>query len=114
MTNIMPVNNSFEKINDHIGYLKSFNHLEQSKRVNVIANFLVVIFGLLGKVKSFLQLTLWFKFKSDCQLGNLITIALFAQKRLRTNAGLVFLLCLAINDSLFLIIHLFEVENLFI
>jgi len=56
MTNIMPVNNSFEKINDHIGYLKSFNHLEQSKRVNVIANFSVVIFGLLGKQREFFNL----------------------------------------------------------
>jgi len=41
-------NNSFEKINDHIGYLKSFNDLEQSKKVNVVANLWVVIFGLIG------------------------------------------------------------------
>jgi flagellar biosynthesis/type III secretory pathway M-ring protein FliF/YscJ len=41
-------NNSFEKINDHISYLKSFNDLEQSKKVNVVANLWVVIFGLIG------------------------------------------------------------------
>ncbi len=41
-------------------------------------------------------------------LGHSLTIYVFAQKRFRKNSSNVFLLCLAINDGLYLITHFFE------
>lgn len=41
-------------------------------------------------------------------IGHFLIIFVFGQKRFRTNSNNVFLFCLAINDSLFLIIHFFE------
>lgn len=79
--------NASEQLVDQITFLKSFHYLDESRKINVICTLVVILFGL---------------------VGNSITICLFSQKRFRTNSNNVLLLCLAINDSLFLIIHLFE------
>jgi len=41
-------------------------------------------------------------------IGNLLIIFIYAIKKRRTNSSHVYLLCLAVNDNLFLIIHLIE------
>lgn len=41
-------------------------------------------------------------------IGNSLTIFVFGQKRFRKNSTNVYLFCLALNDSMFLIIHFFE------
>lgn len=61
--------------------------LELAKLINVFAMFFVVIIGL---------------------AGHTLIIIVFSQKRFRTNSSNVFLLCLALNDSIFIVIHFFE------
>jgi len=41
-------------------------------------------------------------------IGNFLTVFIYGQKKYRKNSSNVFLLCLAINDSLFLVVHFFE------
>ncbi len=41
-------------------------------------------------------------------IGNSITVIIYGQKKYRKNSSNVFILCLAINDSLFLVVHFFE------
>jgi hypothetical protein len=41
-------------------------------------------------------------------IGNFITVFIYGQKKYRKNSSNVLLLCLAINDSLFLVVHFFE------
>lgn len=41
-------------------------------------------------------------------IGNSLTIFVFGQKRFRININNVYLLCLSLNDSFYLIIHFFE------
>lgn len=67
--------------------LKSSDILDMSRRVNIGAILAVALIGL---------------------IGHSLIILVFGQKRFRTNTSNVFLLCLAINDSLFLVIHVFE------
>lgn len=68
-------------------FLRSYDILETSKKVNVFAVVGVIIIGL---------------------IGHFLTVFVFRQRRFRTNATNIYLLCLAVNDSLFLIIHFFE------
>ena len=68
-------------------YLKSLDLLALSSKINI---FGTIAFFLLGLV------------------GNSISIFVFAQKIFRRNSSHVYLLCLAIIDSLFLVIHLIE------
>ena len=68
-------------------FTESIYFLELSIKVKVIATLIVLVFGL---------------------LGHFLTIFVFSQKRFRLNSSNVFLLCLAINDGLYLIIHFFE------
>ena len=58
-----------------------------SKKINIYATIFVTLIGL---------------------IGHSLIISVFGQKRFRTSSNSVFLLCLAINDSLFLIVHFFE------
>jgi hypothetical protein len=67
--------------------LKSISVLEKSRQINIFITVLILTFGLVGNVLIFL---------------------VFCQKRFRKNSSNIFLLCLALNDSLFLIIHFFE------
>lgn len=66
---------------------KSFSLVENSRKINIFLTMLILAFGLVGNVLIFL---------------------VFCQKRFRKNSSNVFLLCLALNDSLFLVIHFFE------
>lgn len=68
-------------------YTQSLHYLEIAIKVKVIATLIVLGIGL---------------------VGHFLTIFVFSQKRFRINSSNVFLLCLAINDGLYLIIHFFE------
>ena len=61
--------------------------LNFSKKLNVLGMLIVIAIGL---------------------LGNCLTIFVFAQKRFRTNSSNVYLLSLAVVDSLYLILHFME------
>ena len=75
----------FNETNDY--YIESNYLLKQSILINLIVSVLVIIFGL---------------------TGNFFIVYIFAQKRFRTNSSNVYLLCLGLNDALFLLIHFFE------
>ena len=68
-------------------YLTSLKILENSRKINIFSTVVLIIFGL---------------------MGHSLTIFVFAQKRFRRNSSNVYFLCLAINDSLYLIIHFFK------
>jgi hypothetical protein len=61
--------------------------LEQSRKMNIFITAIVIIAGL---------------------IGNFLTLFVFLQKKFRTNPSSVYLLSLAIFDSMFLITHFFE------
>lgn len=65
----------------------SSNVLLTSKRVNIFLTCIVVFIGL---------------------IGNFLTFFVLSQKKNRINSTHVYLLCLAVSDSLFLVIHFFE------
>lgn len=75
--------------NDNILFetLNSYLFLEQSRKINLVLTSIVIIFGL---------------------VGNSLIIFIFGQKRFRKNSFNIYLLCLAINDSIFLIVQFFE------
>lgn len=58
-----------------------------SRNINIYATLIVILIGF---------------------IGHLLTICVFGQRRFRIKTASVYLFCLAINDSLFLFIHLFE------
>lgn len=61
--------------------------LEQTRKINIFSIMIILFIGL---------------------IGNFLTIFVFSQNRFRTNSSNVYLLCLAIVDAAFLILHLFE------
>ena len=71
-------------------YLRSFQTLEFTRKMSIYTTVLLTFFGL---------------------IGNFIIIFVFGQSRFRTNSSNVYLLCLAVNDSCFFIVHFFEVKN---
>ena len=79
--NSTSLNNSIEI------FLLSIDRLEKSRKINLLVSIVFLIIGL---------------------IGHLLTIFVFIQKRFRKNSCDVYILCLAINDLLFLIIHFFE------
>jgi len=70
---------------DSINYMKSFENLELTQHINQIISIIIVIIGL---------------------LGNFLTILVFVQPRFRRNSTNVYLLFMAINNSIYLIVHL--------
>lgn len=68
-------------------YTESLKQLEKYRKINILTTVLFIVIGL---------------------LGHFLTIFVFVQKRFRKNSSNVYLLCLAINDALFLITHFFE------
>ena len=68
-------------------YLNSMILLEISRKVNLFLTLFLIVFGL---------------------IGHTLTILVYAQKRFRRNSSNVYLLCLAIVDSLYLIVHFFK------
>lgn len=73
------MNNSFS--------LAAFELLNLTRKINILCSSFLVMVGL---------------------VGHSITIFVFSQKRFRTNPSNVFLLCMALNDCLFLLVHFFE------
>lgn len=80
----MKINNS-NKYSDE--KLKSDLFFKTTQKVGLYASIIVIILGL---------------------IGNSIVIRVFARKRARINSSNVFMLSLALNNTIFLIIHLFE------
>lgn len=78
----------FNTNNDmYLRALRSADFLEITKLINMILTVIILFVGL---------------------IGNSLTIFVFIQQRYRVNSSNVYLLCLAVTDSLFLLIHLFE------
>ena len=67
--------------------IESLQLLNASRKINVYATFCITLIGL---------------------IGNLITMFIFLQKKFRTNSSHVYLLCLSIIDTFFLINHFLE------
>lgn len=65
----------------------SYQILDQTRKINIFSSIVLIIFGL---------------------IGNSLIIYVFSKQRFRVNSSNVFLLCLAVNDSFFLVIHFFE------
>lgn len=61
--------------------------IDIARKINIFSSLFILVIGL---------------------TGHTFTIVIFSQKRFRINSNNVFLLCLAVNDSLFLVIHFFE------
>ena len=61
--------------------------LDNSKVINVSVTIFITVFGL---------------------CGHFLTICVYSKKKYRFNSNSVYLLCLSINDGLFLIVHFFE------
>lgn len=72
---------------NEINYVISFKILVLSSKINMFTICSVVAFGL---------------------IGNALITFVFGQKRFRSNSSNVYLLSLAVNDSLFLIVHFIE------
>lgn len=68
-------------------FLKSYGALEQSRKINIFTTIFFIAIGL---------------------IGNSLILVVFGRRRFRKNSSNVFLLCLAFNDSLFLLLHFFE------
>lgn len=81
-TQIYPRNRYQER-----SFLQSLNLLALSAKINIFTTLVFIIIGL---------------------IGNSLAIYVFSHKRFRTNSSHVYLLCLAIIDSLFIVIHLIE------
>ena len=91
-------NNLATSLNESNNYLDAFNKsgkesdestefLSSTRHICFFATIAVIAIGL---------------------LGNCVTIFVFSQKRFRVNSSNIYLLCLAIIDSVFLIVHIFE------
>ena len=72
-------------------FLLSNYFLEQARKINIMCVSFILVIGL---------------------IGNCLTIVVFAQKRFRINSSNVYLLSLAVIDGLFLLLHLFEVNQM--
>lgn len=68
-------------------YIQSEKFLEKARVGNLAFTILAILVGL---------------------IGNGLTIIVFSQNKFRTNSSNAYLLCLALNDSLFLVVHFFE------
>jgi hypothetical protein len=76
-----------ETISNDFLYENSFKILVSCKKINITLITVIILVGF---------------------IGNCLTLFVYSQKRFRTNSSTVFLLCLALNDTLFLIVHFFE------
>ena len=82
---MISMNSSFNNI--WLNSFKTDETLDTARKWNIFATLPIIIIGL---------------------IGHSLTILVFVQKRFRTNSSNIFLLCLAFNDSLYLINHFFE------
>ena len=67
--------------------INSSNFLVNTKIINIYLTIIIIVIGL---------------------FGNGLAVFVFAQKRFRLHSSSVYLLCLAISDGLFLLMHFFE------
>jgi hypothetical protein len=82
---------------DYLNFIQNYeinleiseNFLKISQKFNCLSCFVIIVFGL---------------------LSNMLGIVFFMKKRFLTNSIHVYLLCLAVNDSLFLMTHFLEVN----
>lgn len=83
------MNNSFEDyFHDEINSLdKSYRILQLTRQLNINASVIIGIVSL---------------------IGNILVKLVFIQRRFRTNPSHVYLLCAAVIDSLFILVHFFE------
>jgi hypothetical protein len=88
--NMNASNQTNSSIKSSIEFMRSLILLENTRRINVMSTIIFTLIGL---------------------IGHFLTIFVFAQKRFRKNSSNVYLLCLAINDAFYLIIHFFEVKS---
>jgi hypothetical protein len=65
----------------------SIEFLKLSKKINIYSTSLIVFIGL---------------------IGHFLTILVYSQKKFRLNSSNIYLLFLAINDSVFLLVYFFE------
>ena len=72
---------------DCIEQIQSSHFLINTKIVNIFATIAIIIIGL---------------------FGNGLAVFVFAQKRFRLHSSSIYLLCLAISDGMFLLMHFFE------
>jgi hypothetical protein len=72
---------------------ESEKFLTDAKKINTFITICIIIIGL---------------------IGNCLTVIIYGQKKNRKNSSNIYLLCLAINDTLFLFVHFYEdtVRNL--
>jgi hypothetical protein len=66
---------------------ESEGFLTEAKKINTIITICITIIGL---------------------IGNCLTGIIYGQKKNRKNSSNIFLLCLAINDTLFLVVHFYK------
>lgn len=85
--NLKNNNLSINIVGNELNYLRSFQMLEIARELSIYTTFFLVLIGL---------------------IGNFLIIFVFCQSRFRSNSSNVYLLCLAVNDSLFLLVHLIE------
>ncbi len=76
----------------HSDITSAENLLEKSRKANIFGTVVVSLVGL---------------------IGHFLIILVFGQKRFRTNSCNVYLLCLALNDSMFLIVHVIKFSFFF-
>lgn len=67
--------------------IRSTNILINTQKINVYATMIIIIVGL---------------------FGNSLAVFVFIQKRFRIHSSSIYLLCLAVSDGLFLLMHFFE------
>ena len=66
---------------------ESEKFLTEAKKINTFITICIIIIGLIGQC---------------------LTVIIYGQKKNRKNSSNIFLLCLAINDTLFLVVHFYE------
>jgi len=66
---------------------ESEEFLTEAKKINTFITICIIIIGL---------------------IGNCLTVIIYGQKKNRKNSSYIYLLCLAINDTLFLVVHFYE------
>ena len=66
---------------------RSASFLDLSRKINIFSTTIIVFVGI---------------------IGHFGTVLVYFKKRFRNNSNNVYILCLAINDALFLAVHFFE------
>lgn len=83
----MEIDISSISISNKSNFVYSLYFIETVRKINVSFTIIIFLIGL---------------------IGNSITIFVFSKKKFRTNSSNIYLFCLAIVDTLFLIVHVFE------